>query len=151
MKGSVSSECTRRDLLKASPAGLALLSGCFSSGEPTPPSETDTSPEKADCSDATITSVDLEAITSGDTIIVSGEVFRTPAPQLEGFVIRRSGERENIAKSLSSTGNFEYRFSYSHHGIRDYAFWLDGCDPVPTTEPPSPSGTDQSSQSNVTS
>lgn len=146
----MSADWSRRTFLKAGPPGLFFLGGCVSAGESNSSSKTDTSPGKADCSDATITSVDLEAITSGDTIIVSGEVFHTPAPHLKGFVIRLSGERENITKSLSATGPFEYRFRYGHHGIRDYAFWLDGCEPVPTTEPPTPTETDQATQPNTT-
>lgn len=141
---------SRRTFLKTGPPGLFFLGGCSSAGRSNTSSETDTSPGKADCLDATITSVDLEAITSGDTIVVSGEVFHTPAPHLKGFVIRLSGEREDITKSLSSTGPFEYRFRYSHHGIHDYAFWLDGCEPVLTTEPPSTTEMDPTTQSNTT-
>lgn len=123
---------------------LALVGSLFTGGcasvlpDEQSPSDAnqDSSPETADCSDATITSVSLTASTSGDTITVEGEVFSTPTPDLRGFIIENScpDSRREITIELNTTGTFERSFSYSHHGIRDYQFWLQGCSPEPTPE-----------------
>ena len=90
----------------------------------------------ADCSNATITAVSLTASTAGDTITVTGEVTRTPAPALRGYIIENAcpDSRRNITIELNATGRFERTFSYAHHGIRDYHFWLEGCAHNPTSE-----------------
>jgi len=123
---------------------LALLGSSFTGGcasvlpdEQSPSvANQGSSPATADCSDATITTVSVTASTSGDTITVEGEVSSTPAPALRGFVIENScpDSRHEITIELNATGTFERSFSYSHHGIRDYQFWLEGCSPKPTPE-----------------
>lgn len=138
---------TRRQALKTGLSVLTLITGCTSSTNTGQPDETrtDMSPKNSDCSDATISSTKIIPLTSGDTLVVEGQVFHTPAPNLRGFIIPRCGEddREEIEKSLDSVGDFKYNFKYNHHGIRDYAFWLEGCE-SPTPKPQlSPEGCDK--------
>lgn len=118
--------------------GSLIGAGCSAAvpgGEAPTKTTSDSSPTTADCSDATITSVSVTALTSGDTITVEGKVSNTPAPSLRGFIIERScPDRREISLPLNSTGSFKYEFEYAHHGIVDYGFWLDGCSPKPTPE-----------------
>lgn len=118
--------------------GSLFTAGCTTAGtggqSPTK-TEADSSPDTADCSDATL-AVSLTALTSGDTITVEGKVLNTPAPPLRGFIIERAcpDSRRDITIPLDSTGPYRYEFEYGHHGIEDYGFWLEGCSAQPTPE-----------------
>lgn len=130
----------RREILKIGLAGITLLSGCtsFSSvnTEAQRETKTDVSPGKVDCSDATLSDPKITPLTSGDTLVVTGRVFHTPAPDLRGYIIERScpEQRRDIHEPLDSIGDFRFTFEYGHHGIKDSAFWLEGCE-SPTPEP----------------
>ena len=118
---------TRRTVLRSISAGCALVvSGCTTlAGNETDLDADDT----ADCSDAKITSIRVTASTSGDHVVVKGNVFDLPAPSLKGYVVHLDGERvkDSITKRLETTGAFTESFRYTHHGIDEYEFWLEGC------------------------
>ena len=126
----------RRTFLSAIAGGTAGVTGCLSPGES---AGAGGSPKSTpDCSGATIDSVHLSALTSGDFVEVRGTVTDLPAPALRGFVVNTEGgekHRDDISISLDSTGTFSRQFDYPHHAIVDYAFWLRGCpDRTPTPE-----------------
>lgn len=117
-------------------AGSVGGAGCLSNLVGRRNGETrDTSNE---CSNASVTSVELLASTVGDTIVVRGTVSETPAPYLRGFIINTEGSekhRDDISEPLGSRGNFSHQFGYPHHTIKDYAFWIEGCpESTPTPE-----------------
>ena len=110
--------------------------GCVSDDEANGASEGErTTPA---CSNGSIDSVNLKALTSGDTIVVRGTVEDLPVPALRGFVVNTEGgeeTRDEISVSLGETGEFSREFRYPHHAIVDYAFWFRGCpETTPTPE-----------------
>jgi hypothetical protein len=125
----------RRSLLAVT--GALFAGGCSTLLGGQSPSDREPSSRRAECGDATITSVSVTASTAGDTLAVEGEVSDTPAPDLRGFIVedRDPENPREITIQLESTGRFEYEFEYAHHGICDYGVWLDGCAPELTPEP----------------
>jgi len=126
----------RRDVLSLVVGSIGGLTGCVSGSVGDGKSDSPT--VTADCSHATIDSVELTPSTAGDTIIVRGTVSERPAPDLRGFVINTEGSekhRDVISESLALDGEFSREYSFPHHSIKDYSFWLEGCpEQTPTTK-----------------
>lgn len=126
----------RRDVLSLVVGSIGGLTGCVS--EFVGGGKTNSATVTADCSHATIDSVELTPSTAGDTIIVRGTVSERPAPDLRGFVINTEGSekhRDVISEPLALEGEFSREFSFPHHSIKEYTFWLEGCpEQTPTIE-----------------